>query len=473
MIDSGQVGEPGRAFDLDRLPAGHHHPVDHRRRREYEGEIVLALETLADDVHVEEPEETAPETEAEGARGLGLEGEGRVVEVELVEGGAQVLEIPAVGGVEAAVDHRLGLLESGNRLARGRGGRGHGVAHLGVAHLADGAGEQAHLAGAERVQFGETGKERPCAEHLVLPAGGHEADMVAFLDRAVENPDQRDRPLVGVEPRVDDERARGRRRVAAGRRDPLDDGLEHLGHTGALLGADLEAVRPVEPEHLLDLGDDPIGVGRGKVDLVDDRDDHEVLLEGEVGVRQGLGLDALGRIDDEKRPLAGRQAPGDLVVEIDVPRGVDEVENIALARGRPVVEADAGRLDRDPPLLFEVHRVEHLRGHLAAAERSCDLENPVGERGLPVVDVGDYRKIADSLWVHGLIGTPEKGAETREAAGPKSRLPSTAASYRAGRFAAFSAPTLYQRETGEVKTRAPAKPPIGRSKMIEPLTPQW
>jgi len=32
-------------------------------------------------------------------------------------------------------------------------------------------------------------------------------------------------------------------------------------------------------------------------------------VDGEIGVGQGLGLDALGSVDDEEGPLARRQAP--------------------------------------------------------------------------------------------------------------------------------------------------------------------
>ena len=55
------------------------------------------------------------------------------------------------------------------------------------------------------------------------------------------------------------------------------------------------------------------------------------LSDGQVGVGHGLGLDALGGIDDQERPLAGGQGPGDLVVEVHVAGRVDEVEHVRLA----------------------------------------------------------------------------------------------------------------------------------------------
>ena len=93
-----------------------------------------------------------------------------------------------------------------------------------------------------------------------------------------------------------------------------------------------------DAEHVLDLARDPVGLGRGEVDLVERGDDREVVLEREVAVGEGLGLDALRRVDEQQRALAGGEAARHLVPEVDVARGVDEVEDVA----GPVAGARSG-----------------------------------------------------------------------------------------------------------------------------------
>ena len=139
------------------------------------------------------------------------------------------------------------------------------------------------------------------------------------------------------------------------------------------------------------------GSADGQVDLVEDRDQRQALAHREVDVGQRLGLDPLGRVDDEDRPLAGLKAVADLVGEVDVAGRVDEVEPVGQAVVRLVLEADRPGLDRDPLLPLEIHRVEDLAHHLAALDRVGQLEQPVGERRLAVVDVGDDREVAESL----------------------------------------------------------------------------
>ena len=80
-------------------------------------------------------------------------------------------------------------------------------------------------------------------------------------------------------------------------------------------------------------------IGRGQVDLVQHRDHFDALLDRGVAVGDGLRFDALRGIDHEQRALAGRERARDLVGEVDVARGVDEVQLVGLAVARLVLRA--------------------------------------------------------------------------------------------------------------------------------------
>ena len=160
-----------------------------------------------------------------------------------------------------------------------------------------------------------------------------------------------------------------------------------------------------------------LDVGRRQVDLVDDRDDREVRVAGEVEVRQGLRLDPLRGVDDEHRALARRQRPRHLVREVDVARRVDEVERVLVAVARPVEQAHRVRLDRDAALALEIHRVEHLIDRLLGVHRPGEGQQPIRERRFAVIDVRDDREIADATQDHRLsltrrVGPPGVGGGT-------------------------------------------------------------
>ena len=142
-----------------------------------------------------------------------------------------------------------------------------------------------------------------------------------------------------------------------------------------------------------------LGIGRRQVDLVEDRDDLVVGLDRVIGVGQRLRLDALAGIDHQQRALAGGERAADLVGEVDMARRVHQVQDVGLAVLRRVVEPHGLRLDGDAALALDVHRIEHLVVELALGHRPAAHQQPVGQRALAVVDMGDDREIADQRQV--------------------------------------------------------------------------
>jgi hypothetical protein len=76
--------------DGDLASAGQREAVDNRGQRGDDVQIVFALQPLLNNFHVQKAQKTAAEAEAKRHRRLRLEGEGRVVELELFQRVAQV-----------------------------------------------------------------------------------------------------------------------------------------------------------------------------------------------------------------------------------------------------------------------------------------------------------------------------------------------------------------------------------------------
>jgi hypothetical protein len=107
-------------------------------------------------------------------------------------------------------------------------------------------------------------------------------------------------------------------------------------------------------------------------------------------------------IHHQQRAFAG-QRPVDLIGKVNVAGRVDQVQLVDLAIVGRVVEAHRLRLDGDAALALDVHRIENLLLHLALGKAPADLDQPVGQRRLAVVDVRHDGKIADVRGVcHGL-----------------------------------------------------------------------
>ena len=104
-LDEVRIGHLGRAVDVDPLVAAHAYVVFNVRGGGEQFEAVLALQPFAHDVHVQQAEEPAAETEAERLRGLRLVRQCGVVEGELLERVAQIAVAVRVKRIEPAEHH--------------------------------------------------------------------------------------------------------------------------------------------------------------------------------------------------------------------------------------------------------------------------------------------------------------------------------------------------------------------------------
>ena len=78
-------------------------------------------------------------------------------------------------------------------------------------------------------------------------------------------------------------------------------------------------------------------------------------------------------------------------------RCIDQIEVINLAIACLVFQRSGLRLDGYPTLFLKLHRIEHLRTHLAILQAATALNDPVRERGLAVINVRNDRKISDVI----------------------------------------------------------------------------
>ena len=211
---------------------------------------------------------------------------------------------------------------------------------------------------------------------------------------------EHDDAAVRVEPGIENQRLEPVVGRSLGRRNALHDGFEHVGHALAGFGADEHGVGRVEADGALDHFFGARDVGALQIDLVDDGNNFEAVIDGEIGVGQSLRFDALRGVDDEQRAFARRERARNFVGKIHVAGRVDQVELVGLAVLRGVGHADGVGLDGDAALALQVHGIEHLGLHLARGQRAGQLQQAVGQRGFAVVDMRDDREIADVLGIH-------------------------------------------------------------------------
>ena len=154
-----------------------------------------------------------------------------------------------------------------------------------------------------------------------------------------------------------------------------------------LFRADQKRVAGIEPDHFFNLFANPLGLGRGQIDLVNYRNNFEIMVQREISIRERLRFHALRCVDHQQRAFARLQAARNFVGKIHMARRIDQIELIQVAIVGLVIEPDGMRFDGDAALALEIHRIQHLRHHFALGKRAGGLEKAVGKRAFAVVDM--------------------------------------------------------------------------------------
>jgi hypothetical protein len=163
----------------------------------------------------------------------------------------------------------------------------------------------------------------------------------------------------------------------------------------------------LEVEPRLDLVEQRQPVEPGPVPLVDEGEEGHVAGPAHLEELEGLGLDALGGVEDHDGGVDGGQHAVGVLGEVAVARGVEQVEDVVA-----VGELQHRRGDGDAPLLLELHPVGPGPPPLAPGLDLAGLlhrppveQELLGQGGLARVGVADDRERAPvRREVGGLVG---------------------------------------------------------------------
>src|SRR5262249_9582813 len=316
-------GPAGRIVHVHDFAIGLGHVIANARRGGDEVEPELALQTLLNDLHVQEAEKAAAKAKAQRGRALRFEEERRIVEPQLFQGFAQRRVLVRVHGVEAGEDHGFDFLKTRQRLDGRAGIAGNGVANLGVGHVLDVGDHETDFAGEQLIDLNRLGREHTQSFHVEGLAVRPQPDLHPLAQRAFKNSGQHNDATIGIKPRIEDQSLQRVLRIALGRRQPLDDRFQNFRHSQTGLGAYQQRVFRIQAYGLLDHFLHAGNIRAGQVNLVNDRNNLQPVVDGEVSVGQCLRLNTLRGVHYQQRAFAGSQRTQDFIRKINVTRRID------------------------------------------------------------------------------------------------------------------------------------------------------
>ena len=330
---------------------------------------------------MQQSQKTAAEAEAQGDRRLRLIVQGGIVELQLFQRIPEIGIFRTIRRIKSAVDHGLHLAVAGQRLLAGVVRIRHGIADSRVLDILDGRGDIAYHARRKLV----TGDKLSCSEvadldNLLLRPGRHHLNRRAAPYRTLHHTAEDYDAPVGIVHRVKDQRLQRCRRVSLRRRNLFYNLLQNLLDADAVLRRNQGSVLRLNTDDVLDLLLYPFGIRARKIDLINDRENIQIVVEGKIDVCKRLRLDSLCCVHDKDRTVARRKGTAHFIIKVHMSGGIDQIENIFFSVLRLVHCAHRLRFDRDSPLALQLHVVQHLILHLALRQKTCLLDNAVCQR---------------------------------------------------------------------------------------------
>ncbi len=176
--------------------------------------------------------------------------------------------------------------------------------------------------------------------------------------------------------------------------DQIDHALKTIFGADRHLHGDRVGTQPA-----LELIDHLLEVGAGAIHLVDERKPGHAVLVGLPPDRLGLGLDTADRTQHEHRAVEHTQRALDFDGEVNVARGIDDVEAV-LGEGLIHALPEAGgrrRSDGDAALLLLLHPVHHSGAVMDFADLVADAgveQDALRRGGLSGIDVSHDAEIS-------------------------------------------------------------------------------
>ena len=155
-----------------------------------------------------------------------------------------------------------------------------------------------------------------------------------------------------------------------------------------------------DSDNILYLRNNPVRLRTWKVNFVNDRHNLQIMVQGQINVRQRLCLNPLCGIDHQNCSLTGSKAPAHFIIKIHMSRCINQVENIFFSVLRLINNTYGLRLDGNSPFSFQVHIIKHLILHLPVGQQSGHFNNTVSQGRLSVINMSNNTKITDLTLIY-------------------------------------------------------------------------
>ena len=130
-----------------------------------------------------------------------------------------------------------------------------------------------------------------------------------------------------------------------------------------------------------------------QIDFVQNRNDFQVIFQGQIQITNRLCLNTLRSIYDQKRTFTSGDRSRYFVGEINVTRSVDQIENIFFSI-QLIIHLYCVRFYGNSAFFFQIHIIQSLRLQFSLGNGIGVFQKPVSQGRFSVVDMCNDAKVS-------------------------------------------------------------------------------
>ena len=187
MVDNSRIWEEGRVIYHLNITVSAEYLINNVRCGSNQAQIIFALQTLLDNVHVQQAQKAAAEAKAQRGRCFRLKYQRSIVQLQLFQSIAQVVVIGILYRIQTAVYHRGGLAIARQRCFGRIVAIGYGIAYACILNVFDAGSKEAYLALLQLINIDNARLEVTYLGNIKFRTGCHHANLHPLAQTALHN----------------------------------------------------------------------------------------------------------------------------------------------------------------------------------------------------------------------------------------------------------------------------------------------
>ena len=294
QLNQSRVWIIGRVVNHFYIPVCHRNPINNRWCSGNQVQIIFPFQPFLNNFHMQQPQESAAESEAQCNGCFRFKGQRGIVQLQLLQCFPQIAILCTICRIDTREHHWIDFPITRQRFCTRIVCQCHRVTNLCITNALNGGGQIANFASRKLPNI-----DQPLCIHIASFYNGkfctrcHQANGIANFHRSLFDTNINYNTLIGIIIAVENQGFQRCVRVTVRGRNIRDNAFHHFANIDSLFGGNPWSIHCRNSDDAFNLLTNPFRIGCWQVNLIDNWNDFQIMFNCQIGICQGLSFNAL------------------------------------------------------------------------------------------------------------------------------------------------------------------------------------